>query len=133
MTQFLFDAVSRWASVEWGRGNEDPGRCPFFVWRFIASNEDKGEAIARIVSEFEGKERWTARKPGRNWIIQPLALSQYIAKSQLNDDLAATDEFTRLFPERVANAVSDLPALAAEIARRAAPDAMEGGKVAPDG
>ena len=116
VTQLLYDAVTQWAPVEWARGNEGPGRCPFFVWRLAVSKVDVARRIAEVVNNFEGQQRWIAYQSGRNWVIEPSELASFVAASTTATDVEVNDEFSRRFPKKVQEAIEDIAGLAAAIA-----------------
>lgn len=112
MSNKLFEAVSTWGPVVWGRGSEVSGRTPLLAWRYSLGHEEKATTISHIVNEFNGKVTWVVRKERKNWVIEPKKMAEFRKSNYYRVDVEAADEFARLFPETVRAALEDLPLLA---------------------
>jgi hypothetical protein len=121
LSRAIVDVFEAAGELEWARFGgalsdgsqlESP---PLVVWRFKKPKEDVENKIVDAVNSFQGNVKWTIYFGGKNWVLEPERVKQFLEAGNYRIDVDGFVDIGKLEPELVRAANHDLLALAEHI------------------
>jgi hypothetical protein len=86
--QPILDALNSIYEIEWGKFANDfqevdpESNPPYVLWRFKSPENVLVDELKNLIGAFKGKVEWSMESLGRNWIIAPKVLIEFIYESR---------------------------------------------------
>ncbi len=87
------------------------------VWRYKRPDEHREGVIQSAVESFKGKVTWDIYLGGRNWVLLPRKVREFIKRNKIRVDVEALRQLAEQDPAFGKSANKELPELADVISK----------------